>query len=473
MATRPLNIIADVTVITSSPQVSSPTFNTGLIVGPTPVIPSNGPNSRVRIYLSSTFSAAMQTDGFVDTDPEFIAAGMYFSQSPAPQQLAVGRQDLTAIATAIPHTGSGGLGYAVGDFVTPTQSGAGFGVLRVATVGAGGAVTALTVFSQGTGFSIAASLPTTTTGAGTGLLVDITAIGESCLQAVQACRTANSQWYPCMVTSALAADHIAISAFVLSQVGTLYMGNSEEVDVQNGVPGNTFLTIYGAASKRTWMQWASTQGGLIPTQAFFTAAVMGQMMASNTQLANSSFTEKFSGGVPLVGVFVEPNLTTDQVNFIEGTTTALGPNGNLYLNYGDAFNVLEQGTMMAPNVFFDQVLGLDVLSSNIQFAIMDLLTSIPKVPQTDAGQQLLVQAVESALITSAATGFIATGVWEGQTILGLTPGTSLPTGFMVLTPLYKTLSQAQIQARQAPPIFIAIILAGAVHFVTVEVLVQL
>jgi hypothetical protein len=149
----------------------------------------------------------------------------------------------------------------------------------------------------------------------------------------------------------------------------------------------------------------------------------------------------------------------------------------LFLNYANAFNVLEQGTMMAPGTFFDQILGLDVLGSNIQFNIMNLLTTTPKVPQTDAGQQLLVQAVEAALNQSVNTGFIASsGVWNGQTInvgKGLSPNQSLPQGYLVLTPQYSQVSQASIDARQAPPIYIALIEAGAVHFVTIAVMVQL
>jgi hypothetical protein len=473
-STLPLSIIADVTVVTSSPQVAAPTFNIGLIIGPSSAIPSYGVNARVRTYLAATYSTAMLADGFTTNDPEFICAQIYFSQSPQPQTLQIGRQDLTAISAAAPTASEGGTGYVVGDIVTVTQSSASFGELRVSTIGTNGVVTGLVIVSghQGTGYSIASGLATTG-GSGTGLQVDITAIGETPLQAVQACRTASAQWYPCMVTTATDTDHIAISAWVLSQVGTVYFGTSSTASIANGTLGNPFLTMFGANSKRTWMQWATTQGGLLPTQIYFVAAVMGQAMASNTQLANSAFTEKFSGGVPLVGVFVEPNLTTTQIQNIEGQSTALGPNGNLYLNYGNSFNVLEQGTMMAPNVFFDQILNLDILASNIQFAIMNLLTSSPKIPQTDAGQQLLIQAVESALAQSATTGFIAPGVWSGQNILNqITPGMALPTGFAVVSPLYKTLTAAQIQARQAPPIYVALIEAGAVHFVTIEVLVQ-
>lgn len=475
----PISIIADVTVITSSPQVAAPTFNTGLVIGPSTAIPSYGSNSRIRKYLAATYSTAMIVDGFTTSDPEYICAQMYFSQSPQPQALFIGRQDLTAISAVNVDAGFAGVNYVVGDIVGVTQAGASNGQLRVSTIGAGGAVTGLTVIvgQQGTGYSVANGLPTTG-GSGTGLEVDITAIGESALQAAMVCRTAEPTWYPFMVTDAVAADHIAISAWVLTQVGTVYFGNSSEADVQNGVTNNTFAQLYASSSKRTWMQWATTQSGLYPNQIYFTAAIMGQAMASNSQLSNSAFTEKFSGGVTLQGVQTEP-LDTTSIGNIEGSTPAQGPNGNLFLNYANSFSVLEQGTMMAENVFFDQILNLDILASNIQFNIMNLLTSVPKVPQTDAGQQMLVQAVENALEQSVNVGFIAAGTWEGQTLTvgnqTLKPGQSLPSGYLVLTPSYASWApgnQSAIQARQAPPIYVAIIESGAVHFVTIEVLVQ-
>jgi hypothetical protein len=397
----PLSIIADVTVITSSPQVAAPSFNTGLIIGSTSTgIPITGPNPRIRKYLAATYSTAMITDGYTTASPEFIAAQMYFSQSPQPQAVFIGRQDLT--------------------------------------------------------------------------------VPETPLQAVMACRAMQPQWYCCMVCGAVDADHIAISAWVASQIGTTYFGTTSDSDVLDGTTGNVLLTIFATSAKRTWMQYATTQGGLTPNQAYFVAAVMGQAMASNSQLANSYFTEKFSGGVPLNAVVIEPGLTTSQIGNIEGVVPAQGPNGNLFLNYANAFNILEQGTMMALNVFFDQVLNLDILASNIQYAILNLLTSVPSVPQTDAGQQMLIQAVETALDTAVNVGFIAPGTWQGQTISvgpnsSVTPGQSLPAGYIVLSPSYAIWGKNNpglVAARQAPPIYVALIEAGAVHFVTVEVLVQ-
>ncbi len=475
-SSQPLSIIADVTVITNSPQVSAPPFNKGLFVGASGVIPSTGPNSRTRTYLAATYATAMLTDGFTNNDPEFIFAQIYFSQSPQPQSISIGTQDDTAISAAVPHTGNAGTGYAVGDLITVVQGGASGGVLRVASATSGVVNTLTTlVGQQGTGYAIANGL-TTSGGSGTGLEVDITAIGESLLQAFEACRIADASWYCGAVVNPADSDDIAIAAYTQSQRGTTYFFTTADAAVLNGTSGNVLKTIFATSASRTWAQYATTQSGLYPNQIYFIAAVMGQAMASNTQLQNSAFTEKFSGGVPLVGVVTEP-LSSTQISNIEGAVPAQGPNGNLFLNYANAFNVLEQGTMLAENVFFDQILNLDILASNIQFAIMDLLTSVPKVPQTDAGQQLLIQAVESALNVAANTGFIAAGTWEGQTFqfgttVMLKAGQALPNGYLAFSPKYSTLTQAQIQARQAPPIYAAIIEAGAVHFVTIQVLVQ-
>jgi len=472
----PLSIIADVTVVTSAPQVAAPSFNTGLVIGSkTGAIPSYGPNSRVRKYLQGTWSTAMLADGFANTDPEYLAMQLYFGQSPPPQAGFVGFRDLTAISTFT--VASGGTGYAIGDQFTVTQTGASHGIGTVIGVSAG-VVTVAQILSgnQGTGYSVATGLATVAVApsTGTGLTINITGIGESALQAAQACRLKEPTWYVFMVCGAVKQDHIDISNWVLGQVGTVYFGNTADADALAGSSTSVLKTLYSASSKRTWMQYATTQGGSYPNQAYFTAAIMGQAMASNTQLQNSSFTEKFSGGVPLLGVVTEP-LAVYQIANIEGMVPAEGPNGNLFLNYANAYSILEQGTMEAELTFFDQVLGLDVLAANIQYNVMNLLTSVPKVPQTDSGQQTLVQAVERALQQSALTGFVAGGVWQGQTILTLTPGTALPLGYIVLTPTYATWGKsnpAKVAARQAPPIYVALIEAGAVHFVTIEVLVQ-
>jgi len=71
---------------------------------------------------------------------------------------------------------AGGAGYAVNDTVTPVQADADSCVLTVTSVDRNGAILTATLTEPGEGYSIASALPTTTSGAGTGALIDIDAI---------------------------------------------------------------------------------------------------------------------------------------------------------------------------------------------------------------------------------------------------------------------------------------------------------
>jgi len=469
---QPLSIIADVTIAVSSPAVNGPPFNQGLFISTSSAIASYGANSRVRRYLAGNWSSAMIADGFATSDPAYLCMQLYFSQSPQPQYGWAGRRDLTAIKTAIPTSGSAGTGYVVGDIITVVQGGASFGQLRVAAVTSGAVTSLITIAGQqGTGYATGTALATTG-GSGTGLEVDITAIGETPLQAVMACRLAAAAWYCFMFADTLSNQDVEdVSAWVAAQVGTYFFHTTQDSNSRDGIKPNLLTTLFGASSKRTWIQWASTQSGLYPNQIYFTAAVMGVAMAANSQLANSAFTMKFSAGVQLIGVYTEP-LTSTQITNIEGPDTDTGPNANLFVNYANSFTVLEQGTSMAQAQFFDEILNLDVVASNIQYNILNVLTRLPKVPQTEPGQVTLEQAVEQALDQAVLTGFIGPGVWEGQTVLDVVPGTPMPKGYIVQSPLYTSQNAGDRQLRKAMPIYVTFIEAGAVHFVTIAIYVQ-
>lgn len=92
-ATLPLSLICAVSVNVAPQAPEQPTFNIGLIVGPATVIPTN---ERVRDYSSA---AAMLTDGFVDTDLEYLAAVEYFNATPKPLLLKVGVQNVGGAET--------------------------------------------------------------------------------------------------------------------------------------------------------------------------------------------------------------------------------------------------------------------------------------------------------------------------------------------------------------------------------------
>jgi len=84
----PISNFVVINVSVAQSQVQPRPFNQGLIIGPSAVIPSYGANARIRSYASL---AAMLTDGFTNTEPEYIGAELYFSQEAVPNLIWIGR----------------------------------------------------------------------------------------------------------------------------------------------------------------------------------------------------------------------------------------------------------------------------------------------------------------------------------------------------------------------------------------------
>jgi hypothetical protein len=275
------------------------------------------------------------------------------------------------------------------------------------------------------------------------------------LTAIQACRAASNAWYGCLVTGAAKADHIAIASYVESmKPNSTYFYTTQDADALAGTTGNVFQTLQAAGYTRDI--------GIYSTTSQAAAAVMGVAMGLNTGLANSAYTLKFQS---LTGVTPEP-LTQSQVTMIESQ------NGNVYINYNSEYSILEQGVMSKANTYFDQIINRDMLVNSIQQRLMNTFTSVNKVALNDAGVTSIIHQVSLACQTAVVLGYIGPGIWTGNTILNLSNGNSLPNGYIVQAPAVSTLTSAQLQARQAPPIYVTYIEAGAIHSVTIAVNVQ-
>lgn len=372
----------------------------------------------------------------------------------------------TTVSNAATYIGAYGKSYKAGDTVTVTQGGASGGILTVLTVGADGQVLTLgtTIGNQGIGYSVANNL-STTGGTGTGLSVDITAVGETLVQAAEACRAANNQWYGLMVCNPVDADNLAISEWAdpLWQ-STRYYPWTNDVAVLNGTANNLFLQLQ-TLELRVVPIYATTQSGLYPNNIYAAAALMGAEMGLNTGLAGSFFSVAYK---TLPGVAPEL-LTAQQYANITGMGSGVFY-GNVYASFGP-FNFLQPGFMSsgAPSYLW---LFLAMLVANMQFDVLDVLQA-QTVPQTNAGEQILINAVNQACALLASIGFIAGGTWTGPTVLNLTNGQALPDGYLSQAQSY-TLQSASAKAQgQAMPIYVAIVLAGAVQSLLIGVNVQL
>lgn len=86
--TRSLDSIVDIEVLVSPLAAARSTFNQALIIGETTGI---GTTTRLKLYENAT----EVLEDFALTDPEYIAASIYFSQSPSPDKLWIGFKDST------------------------------------------------------------------------------------------------------------------------------------------------------------------------------------------------------------------------------------------------------------------------------------------------------------------------------------------------------------------------------------------
>ena len=368
MPTLSLNDIVNVIVSINPVATVRAGFNLGLIIGTSSVISTS---DRVKTYADL---ASMVDDGFSITDSEYEVATLYFSQTPRPSRVAIGRWD---------------------------------------DVG-----------------------------------------GETVVQAVTACREKNTDWYACMVCDADKAEILAVAAYIETAVpASTFFYTTADADVKSGTAGNVVITLQSSEYKRTLGQYSTVANAV--------AAIMGYAMGANTGLENSAYTLAYKKEV---GVIPEA-LSDTEVNAIKGM------NGNVYINRGLTYNLFEQG-IMCDGTPFDELLNLDTITDDIKKSVMDALTSYPKVPQTEDGVSILINAITGPCDKARTRGFLAPGVWSAPPVLSLNTGDTLSTGYMILADSIVNQTQEDRDARKSPPIYVAIKLAGAIEHVVINVLVN-
>jgi hypothetical protein len=462
--TLPLSDIIDIIVTVVSGGASGPDFNVGMILDNTGAIPIVGTSPRIRLYTAGSWSTAMITDGFTTASDAYLKAGLYFSSVSQPQNLYVGSKDISVGGVSSVTIAAGGTGYSVAETLTLATSSATYKVTAVDSVGAVIDGYLLTSGSGGS-VSIVSGVATTASAAGSGCTLYVNAVGpETYVQALAACRAAQYNWFGLCCVGATDSDKALIEAWAQSAApDAQYFLHSASPTVAGGVTGNLFATSYAASYSKTCGIYSTQQGGTAPNNAHAAAAMMGLAMGLNTALANSAFT---LDNKTLVGIIPEP-VSETQLSYIDSV------GGNVYVNRQNAYNVVNHGRVFAPNTFYDQILYRAYLSSLIQYNVMNVLTSSPKVAQTDAGQQRLIHAVDQAAQQMVDMGYIAPGTWTGQTILGISDGTVLPMGFLCQSQPYTSQSSGDRAARNAMPIYLCLIEAGAVQSIVIQVLAQI
>lgn len=481
--------VVNVSVVLTPLAAATRNFGSLLIVGSSPVVDTA---ERLRQYSSLDGVAA----DFGTSAQEYLAAALYFGQSPQPSVCFIGRWAQAATA-AVLHGGilsaaqqllsnftavtSGGLRITidgvlkslsainlsavsnlngVASAVTTALAGSGTCVWNAAlgrfdiTSGTTGAASTITVAQAPVSGTDISALMRLQVGQASAPVAGI--VAESLVTAVQTLANLSNDWYGLYVAAAgvVSADILAVAAFIEGTGNSRIYGVTTQDSLVMDASSTTDIAaqLKALGYKRTFVQYSSSN----PHAA---ASIFGRAFTVNFQGSNTTLTIKFK---------VEPGVAAETISASQAATLKT-KNCNVFVNYQNSTSIIQEGVMVN-GFFFDEVHGTDWLQNDVQTAIFNLLfTSATKIPQTDAGINQIVATIESRLAQAVVNGLVAPGVWSAGGFGALNQGDTLAKGFYVYAPPVASQSLADRQARKAPAIQAAIKLAGAVHFVNTQI----
>lgn len=490
MAGLSVSDLVNVTVSISPTAATQRNFGAGLIIGASDVIDTT---ERMRSYSSFDEVSA----DFGSTDPEYLAANLWFSQSPVPSLLYIGRWAKTATAGRL----NGGVlstaAQALTNFTSVTDGSmvisidgtaktisalslasatslAGVAalittalssaatctwdssnsrfVIESATTGASSSVSYATDYTSGTSLGTLLGLKSGTASAPVAGIAS-----EAPLAAVTALATLSTDWYGCIIADASVTDaqHEAIAAYVEAlSVTRIYGITTQTSAVLDGSSTTDLASILSAAGyTRTFIQYSSSS-------PYAAASMMARAFTVDFTANNSTITLMWK---------TEPGVTYELLTETQAATLK-SKHCNAYVRYNNDTAIIQHGVMCS-GLWFDVRHGTDWLQNNVQTDVFNLLyQSTTKIPQTDAGVHKIVTAVESALADGVTNGLIAPGVWNNPLEFGtLHEGDTLTAGYYVYAPQVSSQSQSVRETRVAPTIQCAIKLGGAVHSANVQI----
>lgn len=474
--------VVRVTVNLSPLAAATRSFGVLLICGDSSVISGY---ERIRSYLNIESVAA----DFGTSAPEYFAAALYFGQSPKPRKLMIGRwlrvatagandgatlsasEQLIANFTAIT---SGALTIVI-DGVTKTLTGIDLsgqtnlnGVCTVINGTLTGGVISWTgskfiVTSSTTGLSSTvgyatvsalATLLKLTSAAGAFLLPGYASETPVACAAVMANKT--SEWYGLMFQASVQPtddQSIAISDFVEAlDISRIYGVTITSVTVLDAnVTSDLASRMKAGLYRQSFCQYSQN--------AYAIASFFGRAFSVNFAANRSTITLMFKQEPGVTG----EDLTQTQADVLKDKRC------NVFVDYVNDTVIIQYG-VMSGQAYFDEIHGLDWFQDAIQTACYNVLyLSTTKIPQTDAGVNQFVNAVSGVCDQAVNNRLVAPGTWNADGFGELTTGQFLKTGYYIYAQSVALQSQSDRDARIAPPIQVAIKLAGAIQSIDVIV----
>ena len=464
-------------------------FGSLLILGDSDVIDTL---QRYQLYTSAN---AIATD-FGTNAPEYLAAQLFFGQSPQPAQCYVGRWAASATKGRVTGAPLSAAAQAMSNFTSVLNGGVNFtvdgnvknltglnfsgqsnlnGVASVIQSAFAGSATVtwnatysyFQIKSVTTGTSSSVTFATTGSGTDISALIGLQSTqggtsvpgvaAETIESAVATFLSLTNAWYGLQIAAATTiqdADYVQVAAIIESASLSHIFGVTTQEGAALLSTSTTDLAalLQAGGYTRSFCQYSSSN-------PYASASIFGRAFSVNFNASNSTITLKFKQ---------EPIVTGETLSETAAATLT-AKNCNVFVKYNNNTVIIQQGTM-ANGFFFDEIHGTDWLQNQIQTDVYNLLYSNPtKIPQTDSGINQIATVVAQDCQMAVNNGLVAPGTWTGPSIGALVSGQFLTTGYYIYQPPIANQSVADRAARKSPPIQAAIKLAGAVHFVNVLV----
>ena len=459
-------------------------FGTLLAIGDSDVIDGA---ERLRSY--TTLESVL--DDFGTSAPEYKAAVLYFAQSPRPTTLMIGRMfsaastailrggalksteqnlaNFTAVsagsfkidvdgatktvsaldlstAVSLPDVASKVEAAISGGVATVEWNGSQFVVYSVST---GATATLSYASATGSGTDISALLKLT---AATASRAPIDGFGvETPLEAVAVMSDRSAVWYGVTFASGImptTQQYLDVAAYIEGvDLDRMFFITTQDAGVMDSADvANIAIDLEALAYKRTFLLYSGSN-------AYAAVSACAREFSVNFNANKSTITLMYK---TMPGVTAEV-ITESQAQTLKARKCSV------FVEYVNDTAIIQYAAM-ASGHFIDEIHGLAWLKDAVQNAVYNLLyQSKTKIPQTDAGQNQIVGVISGVLREAVNNGLIAAGQWNADGFGQLSRGDYLENGFYIFTQPMALQDQSIREQRIAPPIQVAIKLAGAIQ----------
>ena len=280
---------------------------------------------------------------------------------------------------------------------------------------------------------------------------------ETPVETLQACREEDGEWYVGVYCGDITDDEIlACGEYTEAATpSTIFAYTTKEAACLDSDDGGIFKKVKNKNYRRVFGQYSTKHADAV-------CAIIGWAMGAMTGTINSAFTLAYKTEV---GVETENASSMFKSQYVD---TIKANNGNVFINRGSSYDIFEEGEL-GDGTWFDEMIYLDKYKNDMQLGIMDLLYQNNKIAQTEPGMTQIKDAIKVVCDEMKKVGFIAAGTWLSNDMLELKYGDTLPGGYLIQSEAIAEQSQADRDARNAPPIYVSLKLAGAIHHVTVQI----